>query len=197
MAAEYAIGEWDSLTELSPYGRKEAIRFAHERERDKSATLGTAVHAAIDSWCKGEPCQPAKEVDPFMTSFTKFLMEKRPRFIASEVTVWSRKHNYAGTADAICEIDNKMYLADYKTGKNLHDEVGLQLSALAFADFIITPEGKEIELPVIDALAAIHIRPRSWKFVPVQHAEQNFRAFLACRQLHYWSTEIAGEVLAA
>ena len=197
VGAEYAIGEWDILAGLSSHERKEAIRYAHERERQSSADLGTAVHSAIDSWCKSEPHEHAKEVDPYMGSFTKFLMEKRPKFLFSEVTIWNRTHNYAGTADSILFLEDKVWLTDYKTGKSLHSEVGLQLSALAHGEFIITPEGEEIEMPVIDNLAAIHIRPRSWKFTPVNYSEENFRAFLAARDLYSWSTEIAEGVLAA
>ena len=197
VAAEYAIRGWAALAELSPYERKEAIRYAHERERQESADLGTAVHHAIDCWAKGIPHEHAKEVDPYMNSFTKFLMEKRPRFLYSEVTLWNRTHNYAGTADAICEISGETWVADYKSGKSLYPEVGLQLSALAHGEFIITAEGEELEVPLIQGLAAIHVRPRSWKFAKVQHDRKNFEAFLACRRLYDWSAETAEEVLAA
>jgi len=197
MAAEYATREWESLGELSDYGKKEAIRYAHERERQGSADLGTAVHHAIDCWTKGEPHDHAKDVDPYLNSFTKFLMEKRPRFLYSEVTMWNRTHNYAGTADAICEISGETWVADYKSGKSLYPEVGLQLSALGRGEFIILPDGTELNMPVIDRLAAVSIRPRSWKFVKVQHDKDNFEAFLAARRLYEWSTETAEKVLAA
>ena len=197
MAAEYATREWESLGELSDYGKKEAIRYAHERERQGSADLGTAVHHAIDCWTKGEPHDHAKDVDPYLNSFTKFLMEKRPRFLRSEVTLWSRAHDYAGTADAIISLDDAIWLIDYKTGKNLYPEVGLQLNALSHADFIINPDGTEEKIPAITAVAAVQIRPRSWHFVPTGYPDENFRAFLAARQLYFWSTEIAEKVLAA
>lgn len=197
IAAEYAISEWDALTGLSSYEKKEAIRWAHDREREKASDLGTLVHLAIDCWIKGIPHEHPKEADPYMNSFTKFLMEKRPRFLMSELTVWNRTHNYAGTADVLCEIGNEIYLADWKTGKSLYPEVGLQLSALGRGEFIILPDGTELNMPVIDRLAAVSIRPRSWKFVKVQHDKDNFEAFLAARRLHEWSTETAEKVLAA
>lgn len=195
MAAAYAVSEWDSLTEMLPAGRVQVIKEAHERYRDKSAELGTAVHAAIEAWIKGEPHSPEKAVEPYMNSFTNFMMDKRPEFIASEVTIWSRMWDYAGTADAIARIGELNWLIDYKTGKSLHDEVGLQLSALAHGDFIITPEGKELPMPEIYGLAAVHIRPRSWKFTPVGRDRENFAAFLAARELFRWSQETAPYVL--
>jgi hypothetical protein len=195
LAAEYAVREWATLAELSSWARTEAIRYEHDRVRDKSSTLGTSVHSAIEAWIKGEPCEYSKEVDPFMTSFTKFVMDKRPRFTHSEVTVWSREYQYAGTADGILEMNGETWLVDFKTGRSLHDEVGMQLSALAHGEFIITPDGREHEMPVIDKLAAIHIRPRSWHFTPVNCAQENFTAFLAARELLNWSTNVAPRVL--
>jgi len=197
IAAEYAVDHWGEMSTWNPGVKVRQIKNAHERERDASAVLGTAVHSAIDNWCKGTPHRNPPEVNPYMGSFVKFLLEKRPEFVRTEVTLWNRTHDYAGTADAICIIAGKTWLIDYKTGKNLHDEVGLQLSALAHGEFIITPEGEELSVPAIDGIAAVHIRPRSWKFVPVNHSEDNFRAFLAAKELHRWSTEIRDGVLAA
>jgi hypothetical protein len=197
LAAEYAVEQWENMSTWHPRVKIREIKGAHERERDASAVRGTAVHAAIDDWCQGKAHSSSPEISPYMGSFMKFLLEKRPTFLRTEVTLWNRKHNYAGTADAICVIAGETWLIDYKTGKNLHDEVGLQLSALAHGEFIITPEGEELPVPLIHGIAAVHIRPRSWKFVPVQHDKDNFSAFIAARELYRWSTEVRDEVLAA
>src|SRR6185369_1773292 len=114
---------------------------------------------------------------PYMTSFVKFIMDRQPEFLYSEVTTWSRKHGYAGTADAICIMGRKTFLIDYKSGKSLHSEVALQLTALAKADFIITEDGEELDIPPIDGLAAVHIRPRSWHIAEIDHVEESWRAF--------------------
>lgn len=195
LGAEYADANWDSLSGMAHWERVERIRYAADRERNRAADLGTAVHSAIESYIKGEPCEYTKEVDPYMTSFSKFVMQYRPEFSHSEVTVWNREHSYAGTADAILSLGGQVYLADFKSGRSLHSEVGMQLSALSRGEFIITPDGQELPMPHIDRLAAIHIRPRSWKFTPVQHDEHNWKAFLACRELHEWSSSIAPYVL--
>ncbi len=197
LAAEYAVDRWDEMSSWHPGVKVREMKNAHERERKTSADLGTAVHSAIDDWCKGKPHVNSPEVNPFMGSFTKFLLDKRPAFLRTEVTLWNRTYDYAGTADAICIIAGETWLIDYKTGKSLHGEVGLQLSALAHGEFIITPEGEELPVPPIRGIAAVHIRPRSWRFVPVNHSEENFAAFLACRELHRWDAEVKDEVLAA
>jgi hypothetical protein len=195
LAAEYADANWSELSRMPSWERIEKIRYAAERERERSSQLGTAVHTAAEAWGKGVPHEHSKEVDPYMNSFAKFLMDKRPVFLRNEVTVWSRTWNYAGTADAIARIGEWTWLIDFKTGKSLYPEVGLQLSALAHAEFIITPDGTEEEMPLINGLAAVHIRPRSWHFTPVSCDKKNFSAFLACRELYNWSTETAPQVL--
>jgi hypothetical protein len=197
LAAEYADANWDELSKLASWERIERIRYSAEREREKASRLGTAVHEATEAWGKGMPHEHSKEVDPFMTSFTRFLMEKRPKFLINEGTVWSEKHLYAGTFDWIAEIGGKVILGDSKTGKGIYPEVGLQVSALAHGDYILHPDGRQEELPAIDGLAVLHVRPRSWKLVEITHSEENFSAFLACRELYNWSTEVSPKVLGA
>lgn len=197
LSGKYAAENWDELHQMPSWERVEMIRYASDREWQKARDIGTAVHEAAEAWAKGEPHAYSKEISPYMTSFVNFIMEKRPVFLHSEITTWSRKHGYAGTADAICEINGKTYLIDYKTGKRVHPEVAMQLSALAFADFLISPEGKESSIPHIDALAAVHIRPRSWHFYTVANPLEGLAAFLACKRLYDWTVNIAPDILEA
>jgi hypothetical protein len=152
----------------------------------------------MEAWVKGNPVpELPKKARPFASQLTSFFMEKRPEFIESEFTVWSRTHGYAGTGDFIAVIDGKTVLGDMKTGKGLYAETGLQLAALANADFIIRPDGSEEEIPRIDYLAALHLRPRSWKLVRISHEAENFAAFLAARDIWGWQRDTAPLVLEA
>lgn len=86
-------------------------------------------------------------------------------------------------------------LVTHNTGKNLHDEIGLQLSALANCDFIIRADGREEPVPHVDGLAGLHLRPRSWKLVEVKHADACFQGFLAAKGVMEWAETVAPEVL--
>jgi len=80
----------------------------------------------------------------------------------SEVTLWNKKYGYAGTADGIWEIDGEIVLIDLKTSRNTWDEHWMQLTALAECETMLveTTDGwEELETPVYDKLALIHIRP--------------------------------------
>jgi hypothetical protein len=154
------------------------------------------VHKLIECWSTGTPYPTwDKEVEKFVDQFINFMTTVRPVFLESEVTVWSRTHGYAGTADFIAMINGNVVLGDVKTGRNLYPEVGVQLSALANADFIIREDGTEEPLPAIDMLAALHVRPRSWNLNYVNKADESFQCFLAAKAVMEWQRNTAPRVL--
>ena len=46
-----------------------------------------------------------------------------------EVEVHSDRYGYAGRFDLVCEINGKIWLIDFKTGKDIYPESSLQLVA--------------------------------------------------------------------
>jgi hypothetical protein len=194
-AAEYAISNWESMEGLSAPEKVAAISSAHQEISGTARDTGNAVHEVAEKWGRGEAHNPPKETSAYVNQLIGFLMDNDVRFIENECTLWSRAHSYAGTADAIAEISGQVYLLDFKTGKRVYEEAALQLSALAAADFIIREDGEEAEIPALEILAAVHIRPRSFKLISVNRREENFSAFLACRQIVSWQEEVAPHVL--
>jgi hypothetical protein len=196
MSAEHADANWARLSTLPHGERVEEIKNAHKVYTDKRSDVGTEVHDLIDCWSKGTPFpEVTTEVKQYARSFTKFMMSARPEFLENEVTVWSRTYGYAGTADFIARIDGKIVLGDVKSGKRLYPEVGIQLSALAHADFIIREDGSEEPLPPIERMAGLHIRPRSWRLTYVKKDVENFRCFLAAQEIMVWGIATAPLVL--
>lgn len=197
-AAEYAVKSWDTLAALGADERTTLIKGAPWRQSEKAANLGTAVHDAVDHWCRNEPMPTwADGVAPFMEQFVLFLEAFNPQFTRNEVTVWNRTEGYAGTFDWLAHIGGRLTLGDTKTGRNVYPEVALQLAALANAEFIIDEDGYETPMPKVDALAVLHLRPRSWSLIPVERSDGSWRAFLATRQMWAWSHEVAPSALGA
>lgn len=189
MAAKYAVANWTELDGFTDQVKVEEIRHAHSRYAEERGAVGDSVHEMIDSWQKGKPFLPETIVRPYASQFTNFMFDIRPSFIENEVTIWSHQHGYAGTADWIAEIGGDIFYGDNKTGKRVYPEVGLQLAALAGADVILRPDGTEDEMPGKPEdrrLAALHIRPRSWKFIEVTEQAACFDAFLAARAIWAW-----------
>lgn len=196
MAAEHACANWLRLSKMPHDDRITEIRHAHILYKDKKAEIGDIVHKLIECWTTGEPFpEYPKEIERYADNFINFMVAKRPLFVESEVTLFSRCHGYAGSADFIARIGKKLVLGDVKTGFRLYPEVGLQTSALANADFILREDGTEDVLPVIDELVALHVRPRSWKLVVLGEVDACFRGFLAAKQVMEWERDTAGKVL--
>jgi len=86
-------------------------------------------------------------------------------------------------------------IVSHNSGKRLYPEVGIQLSALAHADFIIRTDGTEEPLPPIERMAGLLIRPRSWKLQYVKFTDECFAAFCAAKQVQEWETNVAPYVL--
>jgi hypothetical protein len=193
-AAEYAVTHWAELAEMNVTDRLDLIRTAHERIAGDASAIGDAVHETIEAWAKGEAREITKGTDSYLTQFSDFMLVMQPRFIENEVTLWSRKYNYAGTADWIAEIGGHIYLGDNKTGKRVYGEAGLQLAALAGCDFILREDGTEEEFPALEFVAALHIRPRSWKLLRASHQPECFEAFVAARKTLDWTHRIEGSV---
>lgn len=64
-------------------------------------------------------------------SFVEWFKEVKPEVIAWETTVFSDKHNYAGTVDFIAKIEGEYYIIDFKTSQQVWKEYELQISAYA------------------------------------------------------------------
>ena len=190
-AAKYADQNWDYLAKMGSGDRIQLIQDAHLAESTPKADLGTVIHEVCDNWIKGVPSESAKETKSYVTSFTQFLMDYRPRFITTEVTIWSRSAGYAGTADAIAEINDRNWILDWKTGRGVYPEYALQMAALRNGDFIIDPDGTEREMPRIDFSGVVQIRPRSYKFFPIMEDEACFSAFLGALEIFRWQQETA------
>lgn len=95
----------------------EDARRAHTVRKEAGGDVGTQAHNIIENYiANGAPLSSTdKKVAKVLKGFEKFLAEYNPKFIASEQLCYSKKYNYAGTYDAVIEINGKTYMADWKT----------------------------------------------------------------------------------
>ena len=105
--------------------------------RDDTVSVGNCVHAMIAAHLrKVEPdlsmYSPAT-VSQAENALIKFWeWEKRvggiePIFV--EESIVSEVHGYGGTIDCYCKIGDQHWLLDFKTGKAIYPEAGIQLAA--------------------------------------------------------------------
>lgn len=150
-----------------------SAREASQRVKNSAARRGTEIHAAIE-----EGLRSGRRVSDVLQLPDGEL--GRLNITSVERKVYSRQHRYSGTLDAIGEIENQVYLLDWKTGKAVYPEFRLQTAAYIAA--------YEEEHPgvTIQGRYIIHI-PEEGEivphFFPRETYPKDFSAFLAAKQL--------------
>lgn len=171
------------------------IQHAAERKRDTAADLGSLIHNLVEARVLGEPTpELTDEQRPFIEAFDRFLNDWQPEYEATELTVANVEHGYAGTLDAklrIPALAPDLLEVDYKTGKSVYPEVGLQLAAYRRATIGWLKDGTEIVPPATSSGYVLHIRPQSmpggepngYALRPVRTDDDVFAVFLAAQRI--------------
>src|SRR3989344_2999443 len=106
-----------------------------ENVKNRSAVEGSLVHATVQKLTIGEAVDIPEEIQPAVAAFQAFNEERQiffhPEFV--ERQVWSGRHRYAGTVDALAEIDGKFGVLDIKTSTGFFPEYNLQTAAYVSA----------------------------------------------------------------
>lgn len=116
--------------EMGSYARADEVK-------NKSAAEGTLMHEAIQNLLTGThpPRRIPAEVEPGVAAFQKFNERKKiefhPEFV--ERRLWSLRHRYAGTLDALAWVDGKFGVLDIKTSTGFYPEYNLQTAAYVTA----------------------------------------------------------------
>ena len=130
--------------------------------RDYRAQIGTYVHdelvRLVLATHNNEPyecsCQ-VEEVQQIVEQYKKWDFDnvwehdRHVKYLTVEAPVFHRGFNYAGTLDAIVEIDGKNYVLDYKTSSRIRDSHKWQLSAYFNAEVLGIPYNMR-EYPMLD-----------------------------------------------
>lgn len=217
VTAEVAVDNIDMLNQLvanDPKGAVDWLKNAANRQRDEAASKGSAIHEATERIALGEPLDDVyEEADDttrqMLRQYEQFVKVVRPVYLAVEAVVYSNKHGYAGTLDAIIETDHEGILAqlgldrparlliDTKSSKGVYAETGLQLAAYRYAEFIGLEDGREVPMLEVDGAAVLHIRPRSWKLIPMDTSEEVFKSFIRAAGVAHYTWEVSQRIVGA
>lgn len=195
VVAECAVDSLPEVVGLAMRDRQGAIDYlkgAPRRDTASAADRGSAVHEMFERIVRGDRLT---RLDPEMRGYEShikaFLDRFSPRFLYVEDTVWSDTHQYAGSFDAIVEIDGEVVILDVKTTRSgVHSDVALQLAAYAHADHIVGQDDRIHDIPPIEAGAVLHLRPEGWQLVPARVDQHVFDQFLVLRRVFDLMQEI-------
>lgn len=218
-------------TMVEEQGEDEAIKWlADSRYRTtkgarSAAELGTAVHGACEDYAlTGTRPDVDDEVRPFLDQFDSWAQRFQPVYHAAEMTVYHPDLGYAGTLDAILEVDGFVALTDYKTSRKSVDargkvtspypDVGLQLVAYKNAQgaaawrprrfekwrrryYLLGPAEREAMVPVpqVDGALCIHITPDHCDAYPVRVDDEVWLTFQYALEIAHWDNEVARTVI--
>lgn len=182
------------------------LRNAAERKRDAAADLGTAIHNAAEARVLGKPWpEPTEEEAPFLWAWDNFIRDWQPEWEAVELVVANPEFGYAGKTDWHAYINvpglgRVLAVGDYKTGKNIYHEIGMQLSAYRRATVAWSSDGREFEPPVADYAVGVHLRPDKYKrtgyrVLPIRTDDFVFDAFLAAQRVADYMESISPSVV--
>lgn len=176
---------------------KKLITSKWDGDRLEAAGKGTAIHEQAENYALGKRVEITPEIEGYVKAFDSFCYDFRPKFLLTEALVISRTYGYAGTLDAVVEIDGKTYVLDIKSGNYIWPEVALQLVAYARADFTGNREsGEEAKLPDLYKRGLVlHLSPTGYELRPVRLGDIEFDAFLASLDMYHWGTDTSKSVI--
>ena len=101
----------------------------------KAAEEGTQVHEMIEDYLNGKELnflnslgnpQYNPDVWQMFLRFVDFWEEYTPKLIETEVHLFSAELKVAGTCDMVCEINDELWIVDFKTSNHLQTTYDLQ-----------------------------------------------------------------------
>lgn len=114
----------------------ERAKLYHQEKSQEALDIGSEVHNIIEQWIKEKlmgwelaVVPSSEEASNSLKAFFKWVDDVSFTPLASELTVYSHKHRYAGTLDCVARINGKVYVIDFKTSKAHYDTASYQISA--------------------------------------------------------------------
>lgn len=180
----------------------------HEIKKEKAATAGEKVHKWIEQFAdlkiEGKDIDESslEGLEPAVLNgvnmFLDWYNQNHVQFISSERLVYSKKHKYVGTTDALAVVNGKRTILDYKTSNGLYSTHYYQLSG--YWNAVDEEDGK----PFIEEGLILHLPTKvnqenlteeivEFHSVPVspQDHKKNFKTFLACLAVKEREKELA------
>jgi len=102
----------------------------------EAGRIGTLAHKMIEEYINGgsvilDDYTPS-EISQAKTayySFYKWFEDNDVEFYETELKLVSEKYQFGGTFDAVCEVNGKLVICDWKTSSGVYDEFLIQLGA--------------------------------------------------------------------
>lgn len=132
--------------------------------RDAAGVRGSEIHDIAEKLLHGDEVEVPDELRPYVDGYLRLIDEWDITPVLTETSVGNRKDWHVGRLDSIVRIGalgNCLVLLDWKTSRGVYGEVGLQTAAYARAEFYVTDDQPDVEIPLpqVDRTMVCHITP--------------------------------------
>ncbi len=196
--ANYAIDNWDRLSDLGPAARLKELLGARYAEKDAAARRGTEVHGYAEKLALGQQVKVPDAIVGHVEAYAAFLDHYQVEPVLLERPIVSYRHGYAGKFDLIAWLTDitgtrELWALDIKTSRSgIFGEVALQLAGYIGADAYQDEDGTEKPLPKVARFGGVHVRGDGYDVYPL-NADQ-LRPFLYVAQVAAWD-EVSREMV--
>ena len=136
------VGNSDSTMYISEddiKNLKSGMRGAHNKVSSSAQKVGKDFHKYAEdavSWKLGNSTEvPVLPTDPLtlnsVNAFREWVNLNEIKWLSSEEKIYNREFNFAGTVDAVAEVNEEFCVIDWKTGSGIYEEMYLQCAAYA------------------------------------------------------------------
>jgi hypothetical protein len=184
MSADYMSKNLKADTKYTKEELEDIIKQAkkaHVKRKTEAGNIGTMVHKWIEDYINaklagiGRPRMP-KNNNEAILAFLEWEKGHDIDWVESEKVVYSKKFNYAGTADFLAVIDGKMTLGDIKTSNYIYPEsYFLQVCAYQYA---IQEENPKMKIEDRLIVKVPKTKGKELEVVSIPEYEDNARAFI-------------------
>ena len=147
--------------------------------------IGNDTHQWIEHYIKyGHACtEPEDYISKSVNAFLDWTTEYNPEWVDAERKVYCDKYKYAGTVDAVANINGRIVVIDFKTSKKIYKPYHLQVTA--YAQAIKRMDGlRRWPLGMI-----LRLDKETGDFEQkVFEPKHNFNTFKKCLELKQWSS---------
>lgn len=140
-----------SQAEISTEDMAKGIRGAFRKKSKEALNIGTLVHEYAEKailWKLGVvkeiPEMPDNDVaKKCINAFRQWVKENDVEWLQAEQKLYNRKYKYAGTVDAVANVNGEFSVIDFKTSGAIYSKYYLQCAA--YAECVEDMWGKDVD----------------------------------------------------
>jgi len=184
--AEYVHEHEDDVAALRAMGGRKLVEVLKQvpfDKRDDAAQRGTDIHEIAEDLVWGREVDVPEGLVDIAADFARFLDDWSVEPILTEKSVGNRSLWYAGRFDFIGRVGGvfggQVTCLDWKSSKGVYAETALQTAAYARAEFYVTDDDPEEELPLpeVERLGVVHLTPDGVRVYDLGDPDEHFKLF--------------------